>query len=193
MKKIGYCLMLFTSILFAQHTPVEELAAFVSAFVSVAPDAFDADGRWQTLETLLAQGATFATADVDINSPHSTGITLLHCAARIGNDFLVGTLLAQGADPNLHDNVLYNTPLHLAAKRNFISIIELLYQAGAELDLQNGERATPLHVAVMQHNTDAVSILLAYGANTELRDRYGHTALDYARARGYEDILALML
>mmetsp|Transcript_2085 Transcript_2085/g.2994 ORF Transcript_2085/g.2994 Transcript_2085/m.2994 type:complete len:315 (+) Transcript_2085:44-988(+) len=49
---------------------------------------------------------------------------------------------------------------------------------------------TPLHLAVLFGHPDTVEILLERGAQTELKTDAGFTALDFAKWRGEEEILA---
>ena len=77
-------------------------------------------------------------------------------------------LLEHGADPNLIWAESADAPLHLAARRWDVPVVQLLVQHGAELDLRNTEGRTPYAVAVLAGNEAIARWLLDRGANGEL-------------------------
>ncbi len=77
-------------------------------------------------------------------------------------------LLEHGANPNLNVPGSTDTPLHLAARRWDVPMVELLVRCGAELERRNGEGQTPYATAVLAGNTDVATWLLANGASPEL-------------------------
>jgi ankyrin repeat protein len=62
--------------------------------------------------------------------------------------------------------------LNWAALRNDSAMIELLLDAGAEINATNLTRLSALHHAVEAIANDAVKLLLAKGADLELRNSY---------------------
>ncbi|RUS73344.1 hypothetical protein EGW08_018896 [Elysia chlorotica] len=56
-------------------------------------------------------------------------------------------------------------PLHLAAYRGDVSILQLLVQNGAQLDKRDNLNRTPLYYAVQRRNTLAARKLIKYGAD----------------------------
>ncbi|RLL94123.1 hypothetical protein CFD26_102566 [Aspergillus turcosus] len=117
------------------------------------------------------------------------GETPLHDAAASGSLDCVRFLLREGVDVNScsrHDM----TPLHFAAKSpNAREIIEVLVQAGAQVDAaaSNGESA--LFGAVESDDKDAVAALLRAGASVTLRNQYNETVLHTA---AYSSSLSLL-
>lgn len=97
--------------------------------------------------------------------------TLLHACTLKGVRQLVKVALKAGVDPNLemgHPDGLPGrcTPLHLAAHRGDVSIIELLVQFGAQVNKQDNKNYTPLHYALQRGNTLAAKKLLKFGADS---------------------------
>lgn len=71
---------------------------------------------------------------------------------------IVAALLARGASVNSRD-LADNTPLHLAAGRGFVLIVEqLLTSPDVDLNAQNNEGSSPLHVAVESGFVDVVEV-----------------------------------
>ena len=86
-----------------------------------------------------------------------------------GNYDKVKALIDAGANPNKR---LYlsragpgGTPLHVAAMKGYIDIIELLLESGANIDAVNDDQETPLYKSCNFNQLDAVKVLLRYGAN----------------------------
>jgi len=83
-------------------------------------------------------------------------------------------------------------PLFNAVQRGSRSRVELLLDAGADIDLQSGGFWTPLHEAVRQDNFEIVQLLLARGADQTIEDKYLGTPLDLAINRNCEEIIQLL-
>ena len=52
---------------------------------------------------------------------------------------------------------------------------------------------TPLHWAAVSSRVDVCAYLLEQGVDASIRDCHDMTALDYARERGYDYVVALMV
>ena len=85
--------------------------------------------------------------------------------------------LGGGSNPREADD-LGRTPLHLAvALSHNPSVVQLLVDAGAELEARDRHGSTPLHSAISNTNLSVIRALLDVGADVEARDRRGHTPL----------------
>jgi ankyrin repeat protein len=87
-------------------------------------------------------------------------------------------LLEKGAKVNLQDENK-NTPLHAAAKKGCVSMIDLFNSVNANLDIQNKSGETPLHIAVKNNRKDIASKLMELGSDINIRDNSGKKPLDY--------------
>ena len=95
-------------------------------------------------------------AGVDINWQDATGETALHTAARFGSMECARILLAgsnsQKADFELTENSFAWTPLHIACVDGHLSIVELLIDAGADLNKPDASGWKPReHAALRGH------------------------------------------
>jgi ankyrin repeat protein len=183
--------LLLTSTLLAQYSANERLADFVISFVGAHPKEFNTTAFWQEPHACLADGADFATVDLNVQN-NDTGVTMLHCTARLGDAELVEALLAAGADQTIIDSIFLYTPLHVAAANGHARVIDLLCAYGAPINQQDKNQQTALHHAATKGHVAACQALLAHGANKTSTDRFGKLAINYARARGYDAIVELL-
>jgi len=73
-----------------------------------------------------------------------------------------------------------------AAQNGHIGAVELLLDAGADVDAMNKSGYTVLMVASSVNNPDILKILIQHGANMDVQDReYGWTALIWSAKEGY--------
>ena len=101
----------------------------------------DRGGNVERVKELLAAGA-------DPNLPNYKGQTALHCAAKAGFTWLIPILIEAGArvDPLDKANL---TPLGTAVRSSIkdiqaiTEVVQMLLDAGADLDAHNGTKATP--------------------------------------------------
>lgn len=77
-------------------------------------------------------------------------------------------LLEHGADANLAWGELNEAPVHIAARKGGVELVELLAQHGADLLRSRGDGRTPHTIAALQGNRPVAAWLLAHGANDEL-------------------------
>ena len=74
------------------------------------------------------------------------------------------------------------TILHLACRRGYDEIIQLLLDHGALTEIQGCRMGTPLHIAAEHGRLRAAELLLDHGADVEARDTSGNTPLHVAAA-----------
>ncbi|KAI5814471.1 ankyrin repeat-containing domain protein [Pyronema omphalodes] len=82
-------------------------------------------------------------------------------------------LLSAGADPNTLAPDQPTTLIHRAAERNRVELVELLIEAGAEIDMKDGVGLAPLHYAVKGNAVDAMELLLEAGADIDQTSTFG--------------------
>jgi len=87
------------------------------------------------------------------------------------------------ADIDLEILINGNTPLMLAAKIGNVDVVQLLLDAGANIDHAtiNTLRRTPLMIAIASQHAEIASLLLSEGASVKRTDYSGKSALDYAK------------
>lgn len=74
------------------------------------------------------------------------------------------------------------TPLGTACEGGYLRCVEILVQNEANIHLVNKHtNMTPIHLAAASHRPQIIRKLVHCGADLFSRDRYGNSALDYAR------------
>jgi ankyrin repeat protein len=165
------------------------------------PDLQDANSRTPLIvaafrrqhaaaQALLRLGANPKAHDAD-------GFDVLAIAA-INNDLeILKTALSAGANARAVVGRDEGSALITAAQLGFVDIVRALIEANADLDHVNGRGWTAMITAVVLGNgdkayTETVEALVAARANGDLKDHQGKTAIDYARARGYADMVRIL-
>lgn len=129
------------------------------------------------IKELIAKGA-------DINAHNEWGLTPIMLAAQYNRSVVViKALLEAGADIHEAEPKYRSNALHLAADSTTNSkVIEVLLDAGANLDARNYLGETALIMAVNSNTeTKIATTLIKLGADINARDYQGHSVLDYAK------------
>jgi ankyrin repeat protein len=117
------------------------------------------------LSGLYSHYQIFLRAGLDINRCLSARGTTLTYAVFQNGKMLVSYLLKYGADPNsFTEATLRCTPVEIAVSMGSLDIVQLLCQAGADL---NGERSEVLQRAAQRGDSEVVTLLLDYGAKVD--------------------------
>lgn len=95
----------------------------------------------------------------------------------------VKKLLSSGHDPNGHDDLLGERPLHVVARTGHIPVANALLVAGADIDAQIGYKGLdrPLDCAAEKGKVKMVRFLLSRGARVNIRGN-SHALLSAVRA-----------
>ena len=127
----------------------------------------------------------FNTKDVNLNARARNGDTALMIAAYKGRYDAVKALLDKGAEPNQTGWAA----LHYAAAVGNNQIVQLLLDHSAYIDAESPNQTTPIMMAARGGHILTVKLLLDEGADLTLKNGAGMTALDFARAGDFRDIV----
>ena len=125
------------------------------------------------------------TKDVNLDARARNGDSALMIAAYKGRYDAVKALLDKGAEPNQTGWAA----LHYAAAVGNNEIVQLLLDRSAYIDAESPNQTTPIMMAARGGHILTVKLLLDEGADVTLKNGAGMTALDFARAGGFKDIV----
>ncbi len=136
-------------------------------------------GTPQDVKAAIAKGA-------DLNARDAGGFTPLITAAAHNKDpEVVTVLLEAGADAEARDSAHGGTPLLWAATFNpNPDVIAALLKAGADINAQNtleGRTALISAAEVGPNPAGVIMVLLKAGEDAKVKDKFGKTALYYAK------------
>ncbi|RBA19772.1 hypothetical protein FPRO05_09072 [Fusarium proliferatum] len=145
------------------------------------------EGHEGAVKFLLDHGARTEAKD----EPY--GRTALSWAAANGHTGVARILRMKGADVNAADD-MNRTPLSFAAATTNEDLLRLLLDASPDLESSDHETLrTPLGWATLMNRLGNVELLLQYGADIESTEMSFKTPLLVASAKGYPDIVRLLL
>jgi ankyrin repeat protein len=125
------------------------------------------------------------TREVKLDARSRNGDTALMLAAYKGKLAAVRALLDKGAEPNQTGW----TALHYAAAVGNNDIVQLLLDRSAYIDAESPNQTTPIMMAARGGHILTVKLLLDEGADATLKNGANMTAIDFARAGGFNDIV----
>ena len=111
----------------------------------------------------------------------------LHEAIKAGDLVSARTMIAEGADFDEVDFVS-GSPLHIASVKGEFDIVELLLEAGADVNSEEfGKSDTPLHWASLGGFTRIIERLTLAGADIDALNEYQNTPLHIAVESSHAD------
>jgi len=159
-------------------------------------------GDLRIVRAALERGYSINYRLGDIDSP-----TLLIEAAGWGHPSIVQFLLSRGADVNAR-TATGETALWQAAaaplgddmesgwetvQANYVKVIHLLIDHGANLNTPNNSDVTPLGIACYRDRIGGVKALLNSQADLDHRDDFGKTPIEWASYYDYPEIVKMLL
>lgn len=164
-----------------------------------------ADARDQNGETALHYAVCFDHIEaVKLligmhNLVNNSGMNVVHCAAEHGSIITLRYMLEHCADIDidLPDNQ-GNTAIHSCCrhfkKDTLASVLQILAEHNATIDLQNFTGETALHILAGNGNADSIKLLVEqYNADINLRDNHGNTVMHFAAKNGHTDVVRFLL
>ncbi|MDB6168065.1 MAG: Ankyrin [Verrucomicrobia bacterium] len=130
-------------------------------------------GNVKGFEFLLLNGA-----DPNIVAPSSSGdgisVSVMGLSAIAANPAYLRLALRHGGDPNASAGYGNRTIIFESIMNNRLPNVQLLIEAGANLNHQDISGSPPIQDAATIGNFDMVYVLLNSGANPKLKDRWGY-------------------
>ncbi|WP_146209995.1 ankyrin repeat domain-containing protein [Vitiosangium sp. GDMCC 1.1324] len=140
-------------------------------------------------------------AGAELEYGGADGKTPLTCAALGGHAALAEELLRRGTNVEARSSSFLPFenrddfgwhPLHYAADRRHVLLVQLLLDAGACVDPETTEGTTPLMISARRGDEDSVRILLRAGADPLRENAHHASALSLSRTSGKPNITRLL-
>ena len=128
-----------------------------------------------------------------VSAASAGDVDALYEAAGDGDAKQVSALLSSGVDVNGRSSS-GSYALNAAAVENDAEVLRILLEQGADPNVQNGQGDTPLICATKYAGgkEPTVRLLVEAGTDLAIRDNKGKSALDYAKAKGQQEAIALL-
>ncbi len=104
----------------------------------------------------------------------------LLAAVAAGNKAMTQFLIEHGANVNFKGENNGVTPLHLAARKGFQAVVEVLLASHADVNATDNAGQTPLFSAVQGGQIKIIQMLVAAGAKPNVKDGKDNTVLNFA-------------
>jgi ankyrin repeat protein len=127
------------------------------------------------------------------NQQNVPSINDLSGAARAGDVQRVKLLLADSKDPNQADRNGGRTPMHWAVRNNNVEIVDLLIEAGADVNKGDQAGKTPLSHAAESGKVDMTKKLIEAGSDVNKRDLVGGNSVLWAAGLGSAETLEIVV
>ena len=169
--------------------PVDVMARLVAN--QIAPTL----GQSVIIDNRGGAGNTIGSAEAARAAPD--GYDALTIAAVNNDADTLKAVLAAGGDARAAIGRDKGSALISAAQLGFVDIVRALIDGKADVDHVNARGWSALITAVVLGNgdrahTDVVEALVGAGADGDIKDSLGKKAIDYARSRGYTDMVPIL-
>ena len=140
----------------------------------------------------MSPPSLFPRPNIDPDPEKDAAQTILENAIILGNTFLIEYAInALGANVDGW-NSKGRTPLICAMRHQQPEALLCLLECGADINATGRRAGTAVNWGAYMGYTTGVSLMLAFGANTTIMDSTNRTPLDWAKHKGYLDLVTLL-
>ena len=115
---------------------------------------------------------TLICAKSSIDVQNYWGRTPLMEAVCYNHKDAISRLIEASCDLNRREFKTGDTALHIAIKRNYIAVVELLLRAGSRHDIYNHQGETAAYEAVVNNKIDVVKLMIFYNCDLDVPAKY---------------------
>ena len=165
------------------------------------PVQYLATARPEIARYLFQQGATADIFSAIISGDQMTVKKLIQVDPKILQQRIDQTTFPPGPEHDVHNIMTFtvghhSTPLHAATIGNQPKMIEMLIEAGSDVNVRGGyDDAAPLHQAAWQDNLEAAIALIENGADVNIRSGkiHNNSPAGWAIVAGSANVFCLLI
>lgn len=153
--------------------------------------------KWTLQEAVVRGNVAYVKkllgTSIDVNAPDRNGWRALHWAILTKRLEIVKMLLGvSNIDVNVK-NSLGMTPLHCCVKTYNNHMVQLLLDAGSDINQTDRNKETPLHYAAWQNDENMVqTILTCPRVDVSIINKWGDSPIALADSCGHERIVEIL-
>ena len=132
-------------------------------------------------------------AGAGVRVTNDRGETCLQLAVRRGHTETVRYLVCLPEVDVNYGDADNHTALHFAVEGTHTDVVQVLIDAGADIDTKNNYRCSPLHSACISGTLDVVKMLVRAGAGVRATDDEGDTCLILAAFFGHTETVRYLV
>ena len=181
----------YTVLHYAAHTDVVEVLIDAGADIETKNFEGRSPLQWACLTGMLEVAKVLVRAGAGVRATDDEGDTCLIVAAVLGHTetvrYFVGLPEVDVNHQTATADAANHTALHLAVFHGHTDVVQVLIDAGADINTNNNAGCSPLHTACESGLLDVVKMLVKAGAGVRATDDEGCTCLILAARCGHID------
>ena len=177
----------------SEHTDVVQVLIDAGADIEAMNFEDRSPLQWACITGVLDVVKVLVRAGAGVCVTDSRGSACLAHAAYKGRTEIVRYLLCLPEVDVNRRNDYHDTALQEAVDMKRTEVVQVLIDAGADVDTQNNEGRSPLHVSCKSGELDIVKMLVRAGAGVRATDNQGCTCLMLAAWQGHTDIVRYLV
>ena len=176
-----------------KHADVVEVLIDAGADIETKNDEGGSPLHMPSLLGALTTVTKLVKAGADVRATDDERNTCLILAAYFGHTDTVRYLVSLPEVDLNHQESTNCTALHVAVQEKHADVVEVLIDAGADIETKNDEGRSPLLVASISGELTTVKMLIKAGADVRATDDERNTCLIFAAHHGHTDTVRYLV
>ena len=191
-QEINNCTTLYCAVQ-EKHADMVQVLIDAGADIEIKTDSGRSPLHVASIEGALATVKMLVKAGADVRATDAKGNTCLILAACCGHTDTVRYLVGLPEVDLNHQKISNYTALHVAVSRKHADVVQVLIDAGADIETRGALGSSPLHLASDLGELATVKMLVEAGADVRATDDKGATCLMFAAYHGHTDTVRYLV
>ena len=176
-----------------KHADVVQVLIDAGADIEAKDDTGSSPLHLASIEGELTTVKMLVEAGADVRATDTKRVTCLMLAAYYGHTDTVRYLVSLPELDLNHQGSKNDTALHSAVQRKHADVVQVLIDAGADIETKNVQGHSPLHLASISRELTTVKMLVKAGADVRATDTNRVTCLMFAAYYGHTDTVRYLV